>query len=453
MKLNISFLSILLACTFFSCSSDETPGVEVPERVYDATLSLMIKDNEKNVGTKADVSIDNIANKFALQTFVNRLFLAVFDAKGKLVSTSEAESVLNENEKYDPVLEINDVKIPSGKLQLLLLANVTVPQNLKVIDAESEITINDYKKLSHQLDEEKNGDLTMNSGILEYDAVAGQNYIGVSETTGGFVLDKNPIKIVRNIADVLLYSLSLQPSSNYKGSSAKFTLKKIFVANVKNSSSLVSDNYWGKVEDSDAGWWSGYTEQTGALNAPGAEEKNFLCYDVEKAPTSMEEYNKRFPYLNRWWDLSERGVILGESGEPVAILPEHGLSFGGGYPLGVNFYVYENMDSEYHTLLVVQGDFEYIPDGTSGIVKYSDRFYTVVINKDGVSDSFNKEGDLTTSEKIDHKFVKCNNRYIIYLTIAGPGSDNPYDEKANAHVSAQVTVKNWDIVDIDEEVD
>ena len=424
----------------------------MPERVYDATLSLTIKDNGKNIGTRADIGIGNIKDKYDLQVFVNKLFLAVFDANGILVSTSEVETKKNDDDKYESALHINEVKIPSGKLQLLLLANVTVPQELKVINAEPGITIDDYKKLSNQLDNEKNGYLTMNSGILEYNAAAGQNYIGVSETTDGFVIDKDPIKIVRNISDVLLYSLSLRPSSNYKGSSPKFTLKKIFVANVKNSSSLVSDNYWGKVEDSDAGWWSGYTEQTGALNAPGAEEKNFLCYDVEKAPTSMEEYNKRFPYLNQWWDLApEGGKILGKS-ETVIVTPEHGLSYGGGFPLGVNFFVYENMDAKYHTLLVVQGDFEYIPEGTDKLIKYTDRFYTVVINKDGVSDHF-VDGSLSERVDVGHKFIKCNYQYVIYLTVAGPGWDNPYDEKANAHVSAQVTVKNWDIVDMEEEVD
>lgn len=452
MKLNISFLSILLACTFFSCSSDETPGVEVPERVYDATLSLTIKDNGKNIDTRADIGIDNIENKYALQVFVNKLFLAVFDAKGILVSTSEVEAMQNGDGKYESALHINEVKIPSGKLQLLLLANVTVSEKLKAINAKPEITIDDYKKLFNQLDKEKNGYLTMNSGILEYNAAAGQNYIGVSETTDGFVIDKDPIKIVRNISDVLLYSLSLKPSSNYSGRSAKFTLKKIFLANVRGSSLLVSDDYWGKVEDQDAEWWSGYTDKTGNLAASGSESKDFLCYDVINAPTDMEEYNQRFPYLNQWWDLYKKGEILGASG-PVEVIPERGLSYGGGFPLGVNFYVYENMDSKYHTLLVVQGDFEYIPEGQDKVVRYTDRFYTVVINKDGVSDHFNNKGDLASSEKIDHKFIKCNNRYVIYLTVAGPGSDNPYDEKANAHVSAQVTVKNWDIVDMEEEVD
>ena len=413
MKLNISFLSILLACTFFSCSSDETPGVEVPERVYDATLSLTIKDNGKNIDTRADIGIDNadigidnIENKYALQVFVNKLFLAVFDAKGILVSTSEVEAMQNGDGKYESALHINEVKISSGKLQLLLLANVTVSEKLKAINA----------------------------------------------TTDGFVIDKDPIKIVRNISDVLLYSLSLKPSSNYSGRSAKFTLKKIFLANVRGSSLLVSDDYWGKVEDQDAEWWSGYTDKTGNLAASGSESKDFLCYDVINAPTDMEEYNQRFPYLNQWWDLYKKGEILGASG-PVEVIPERGLSYGGGFPLGVNFYVYENMDSKYHTLLVVQGDFEYIPEGQDKVVRYTDRFYTVVINKDGVSDHFNNKGDLASSEKIDHKFIKCNNRYVIYLTVAGPGSDNPYDEKANAHVSAQVTVKNWDIVDMEEEVD
>lgn len=452
MKLNISFLSILLACTFFSCSSDETPGVEVPERVYDATLSLTIKDNGKNIGTRANIGIDNIADKSALQVFVNKLFLAVFDANGILVSTSETEAKLNSEDKYESALQINEVKIPSGKLQLLLLANVDVPSDLKAVDVSEKITIDNYKALSNQLDKEKNGYLTMNSGILEYNAAAGQNYIGVSETADGYVIDKDPIKIVRNISDVLLYSLSLRPSSNYSGRSAKFTLKKIFLANVRGSSLLVSDDYWGKVEDQDAKWWSGYTDKTGNLAASGSESKDFLCYDVENAPTNMEEYNRRFPYLNHWWDLFEEGEILGASGS-VEVIPERGLSYGGGYPLGVNFFVYENMDSKYHTLLVVQGDFEYIPEGTNDVIKYTNRFYTVVINKDGVSDHFNKQGELESSESIDHKFIKCNNRYVIYLTVAGPGSDNPYDEKANAHVSAQVTVKNWDIVDMEEEVD
>lgn len=452
MKLNISILSFLLACTFFSCSSDDTPGVEVPERVYDATLSLVIKDKGKNQKTKATVDYNASNVKSAISYFVNNLSLAVFDTEG-LVAFEEVQAELVKG-KYESALNIKDVNIPSGNLKVLVLANVIVPEDLKAMNT----SIDQYKLLSGDLDGEKNGYLTMSSGILAYSAAAGKNYIGFESdaVTDGVIIDTKPIELVRMVADVYLEYLKLDPSDNYKSQLTTFTLKKIFVANVKKSSLLVSDESWGAVEKLDAGWWSGNTSMNGSLDAKNSEEKSFFCYDLENAPEDKAAYNKTYPYLNGIWDLSldNGGDILGKNGSVSLKKPSEASHLGYSYfPLGVNFYVYENMQSEYHTLLVVQGDYTYTPEGESLPITLEDRFYTVVINKDGKSTIFNADLNVTKTEDVGHQYVRRNYKYAIFLTVAGPGSDNPYNIQASTHISAQVTVRNWDVVNMEEEVD
>ena len=46
-----------------------------------------------------------------------------------------------------------------------------------------------------------------------------------------------------------------------------------------------------------------------------------------------------------------------------------------------------------------------------------------------------------------------NNVYNVLLTIKGPGSDTPFGVQDPAHISAFVKVKNWDVVNQEEEVD
>ena len=75
-----------------------------------------------------------------------------------------------------------------------------------------------------------------------------------------------------------------------------------------------------------------------------------------------------------------------------------------------------------------------------------DRYYAVTINKEGESVDLSGRAP-------EYLYVKRNNVYNVILTIMGPGSDTPYDIQNTAHMSALVKVKDWDVVNQDEEVD
>lgn len=126
------------------------------------------------------------------------------------------------------------------------------------------------------------------------------------------------------------------------------------------------------------------------------------------------------------------------------------LGYGGGFPIGVDFFVYENTDKSRPTSLVIKGDYSYCPINKGEYETIEDTYYTVVINEKGESSIYSTTG---TQEKIGvvlvPTYIHQNTEYVIYASIVGPGSNKP----SEAHISADISVRNWDIVEQNEEVD
>ena len=172
--------------------------------------------------------------------------------------------------------------------------------------------------------------------------------------------------------------------------------------------------------------------------------------------------NDRFPFLNKDPLVCDGNIFgLDESNSNIIEIkaeyqngidykeyPKIGTSYGPLIPLGTYFYVYENMlkQSDNRTLLIVKGDYTYEPVEKEKKVVLKDRYYAVTINKKGES------VDLSGGTP-EHIYVKRNNVYNVILTIMGPGSDTHYDIQNTAHMSALVKVKDWDVVNQEEEVD
>lgn len=457
MKLE-SYIFSILAVALLSCSTDDVDDVIKKEEplVCNATLSLAIKNDVK---TKADIT-------YADYNRIKKLSLAIF-VKDKLLTLAEVSA-----EGKKKVASITDVPVVAGAVKLILFANYFDDEKLSEIKAAGT-DISEYKKLEVLLKNEKNvndqdnsgNGLTMSSEILEYDLKPGRNYVGFDKGEDGYVVTKNPVKLIRNVSMVQLETIFLRPSENYLGKGdVTFKLNEFFVANVKSQSKLISDNGSAEVFNSNSNFWlsGAYANIEGALKNGQATEASYLFYDVIKPPRNFNEMNDRFPFLNNDpWICVGNIFGLDESNDDIIEIkaeyqngvdykeyPKIGTSYGPLIPLGTYFYVYENMlkQDDNRTLLIVKGDYTYEPVEKGKKVVLKDRYYAVTINKEG--ESVNLSGQTP-----EHIYVKRNNVYNVILTIMGPGSDTPYDIQNTAHMSALVKVKDWDVVNQEEEVD
>lgn len=459
MKFYSSFLTILSALVLcISCSEHDVIEENTePKIVYDATFSLSVNHTEKAKTKSKEVNKVESNNYM----FIKSLSLAVFQG-GKLVAFSEKED--GENGVY----QIEEVAVPSGNVKVVLLANVKVDEQYKKLN---NTKLSDYEEMTVSLDDEINGSLSMSSGFLDYSFNPGHNYVGYSKTTGEITVDHDGIQVAgselsgkkiemkRNVSRVELNVVYLNPKSEYKGvGNVTFQVKGFFVANVKSKSKLILNND-GSVEINNSGsdfWYSGYLgKQQGALKAEEATEKSSLFYDVVSPPSSSENMNSLYPFLNYDPNIFG-GEIFGRSGSGFEAPIEqkniiyltnvdykgkypHVGGYGPSIPLGTYFYIYENKDlGNDRTLFVVKGDYTYNP--VKGQMKvWKDRYYTVVVNKD--------------NDKSKHDYIKHNYIYDISLTIAGPGSENPFDPESTADISVAIDVKDWDVVDQNESLD
>lgn len=469
MNLKTVFSVLFIAVGLFSCSDDhvidENPE---PEIVYDATLSIALKNDAANAKTKAD------ADGIWYPNTVKNLSVAVFQ-KGILVGFGEA---VNQNGVY----KLEDIEVPSGAIKLVVLANTKLESNLK---QKGVTAISLYENLKSNLGTEISGNLSMSSGFLNFDLRAGQNYIGYSSKQGnidadndgnaiaaGVELKGTPIQLIRNISRVFLYHLDVNPTKDeYKGyGEVSFQLKEIFLTNVKSCSKsiwtasddeakttveVVGDEADLPINGGDKFWWNG-----GSIGvAPeDATKKEFLGYDFVTPPNDIEAYNQKYFHTNRRWvDVFSyyKHTIDGTNGPLIAINnAKSRLGFGAGLPLGVDFFVYENTNGNTPTAMVIKGDYTYYPVKNGAAVTISDTYYTIIINEEGKSANYKTNDDEGSSTDIvDYtdvpKYIHQNNEYVINATVVGPGSKKPLD----AHISAEIVVKNWDVVEQNEEVD
>lgn len=465
MNLKTVFSVLFIAVGLFSCSDDhvidENPE---PEIVYDATLSVVLKHDTTKVKTKANATLPYDKN------FVSKLSIAVFQ-RDKLVQFQEAE-----NKKG--IYELSEIKVPSGAVKIIVLANTDIEKNLKSANADLSL----YEECVSELSREKYGYLSMSSGILEYDLRAGHNYIGYGQNKGiitvnhgeapvsGVELEGSPIKLIRNVARIFLYQLKLNPKDEYKGhKNVVFTLKEIFLTNVKGYSKCiwkrVGDNTTVEVDSSNPNVVEAMFWQAGGSIGQMAEDVyavRSFNYNFFNHPKDLDDYNDLYPQTNHRWDFfmtSNAGKdfpshIPGSNKDEMILTSDASrtnIGYGGGFPIGVDFFVYENTDETRPTALVIKGDYSYCPKNEGEYETIEDTYYTIVINEKGLSAKFEEDGK--SDNVIGHdevaNYIRQNTEYCIYATVVGPGSKKPLE----AHISAEIVVKNWDVVEQNEEVD
>lgn len=410
MKLKSCFLFMCMIPIMLACSGNDDP-VDQPKTpiVPDATLALSVGATDK---VKANDGTENTVGDGTIRSLVAIVFNAeengAYQAAGYQVGDIVYTATANITNPGSSATITGLGLASNNEINILLVANltdneITEVKSMKSIDEVQSMEVNLKNETEYTADG-SNGGLIMSKRenvVLR----PGENHLE-------FLLD-------RLVARVELNSLTLQSSNEYKSVSFKPT--EVFLTNAKSIAfftdvtaeafcSIVDGNY--SVGDK--------------FYLTGDNTAQNSGFDDGEYKTGKEEY-----YKNLNASIKDLTVTSG-----AAIKSEALAAAGNSY-----FYVYPNTAGETtsskknYTLLIVKGDYTHLVDGINRTE--TNRYYTVVVN----DDRFNAGG----GEGVDNSHIKRNTKYWIDLTIAGSGSDKPYDPAAFAYVSAKFHVTDWTI--------
>ena len=96
-------------------------------------------------------------------------------------------------------------------------------------------------------------------------------------------------------------------------------------------------------------------------------------------------------------------------------------------------------------MLVLRGTYTY-KIGNNEVTE-NNRYYTVIVNDNS------QGGSISGDEGKTNVHIQRNTKYNVTVQILGSGSNDPFTPAAFAHVAAQVKVADWNVIEIDEDVD
>lgn len=411
MKLKSCFLFMCMMLIMLACSGNDDP-VDQPKTpiVPDATLALSVgatdgvKANDGTENTEGDGTIRSLT-AFVFNNDESGTYTANGYKIGEVVYTVTANIT-----SPGATATLSGIGLASDKVKIFLVANLTDDQigELKSNTDRSSI-INSVTELQDEVDYTAEGGrgLTLSKEI-DFDLQPGDNQV--------------TIELERIVSRVELNSLSLKSSSEY--ASISFVPKEVFLTNVKSLAHLIGSEAVGSDVLGDSYW-------TGDI-AANSSDGSFADGEYK---TGNEKYVASLKTTISNLTINVKNTATSED------LAAKGNTY---------FYVYPNQTGETndtskknYTLLVVKGDYTHQVNGINRTE--TDRYYMVVVN----DDRFNAGG----GEGVDNSHIKRNTKYWIDLTIAGSGSDKPYDPAAFAHISAKFHVTDWTVKNITGTVD
>lgn len=434
MRFKKYILLSLVLCGLAACSDDNT--IEIPEApvLEKAQLALAIK-SEKGTMTKAENEPTSPTD-----ADVNTLTVGVFGTGWSVVYTVSSDGITTTSDEVT-TQEIGPKEVYAGRADVIVVANASQTVQAELSNAGTK---DDFLSTVIKLEEENlTKGLTMSSEVLTVDIVADKiNYIGYNEQNepgetvvnagldneGVEIYDEGPVKLVRNVASIALATVTPKEGDNYK--STGFVLKEVFIASAKGVSSVASSSYWGSIEKT-----FGFTD-------------GGFGYD---------DYKVGQIFATTPVNIDEGSYKKGTQTELASLLKKDEDASSA---TGHEFYVYENVKGEVksgetglnaayanHTLLIVKGDYTYLPKGLAdteaNYVTKADCYYAVPVGEEVQIDGKTEKGF----------YVQRNYKYAISLTIIGPGSEVPYDPMITTNVSASVKVEKWNVKNIHEEVE
>lgn len=456
MKLKSCFLITLMVCAFFSCSDNDDPvNLTITPVVPDATLSLAVRTNDR-VKTKGGF-IDDDANlkpgditwDFQVKTLTAVIFNNGAYSEAN-IPTGGIAAIFTQNYADPTDKPIIEGEVKSGNIQLLLIANLqsdvlsTLTSSVNDPIAANRLKVKDVLELTTDLNAEGKGKgLTMSSDVKSLEIVSGINFIGFGAKgditvegigTGTEIYGSTPIDLVRTVAAINLVGVQLPETPDPKKPEYKnvsFTLDSVFVANVKSTAGIGTGAGVTSIEQS-------------------ALKDKVLNPDYYLAPVK---------YANQTGKLKTGKAKGDDSMLRILSTPEEITVNSGTTDLNwenttevAPCYVYPNQagetgvaTSKNYTLLVLRGTYKYSIFGKEETEP--NRYFTVIVNDDSLG------GTITGDTGKTNVHIQRNTKYNVTVQILGSGSEKPFDPAAFAHVSAQVKVVNWNVIDINEEVD
>lgn len=456
MKLKSCFLITLMVCAFFSCSDNDDPvNLTITPVVPDATLSLAVRTNDR-VETKGGFIDDdanhkpgNITWDFQVKTLTAVIFNNGAYSEAN-IPTGGIAAIFTQNYADPTDKPIIEGEVKSGNIQLLLIANLqsdvlsTLTSSVNDPIAANRLKVKDVLELTTDLNAEGKGKgLTMSSDIKSLEIKSGINFIGFGKTgpltvegigTGTEICGPTPIDLVRTVAAINLVGVQLPETPDPKKPEYKnvsFTLDSVFVANVKSTAGIGTGAGVTSIEQSalkdkvlNPDYYLApvkYANQTGKLKTGKAKEDDSMLR-ILSTPEKIT-VNSGTTDLN--WE------------NKTAVAP---------------CYVYPNQagetgvaTSKNYTLLVLRGTYKYSIFGKEETEP--NRYFTVIVNDDSLG------GTITGETGKTNVHIQRNTKYNVTVQILGSGSDKAFDPAAFAHVSAQVKVADWNVIEIIEEVD
>lgn len=449
MKLRNLLFGTMIACAFASCSNDDDP------------IDNGGGNTNLNGKTLLRVSSDVLKTKAATDPFT----ICVIDANGLVVATGNAEDVFELPANAEGNVEI--VALKNSPVDIVI--NTTTKTDLtSLIDfsSEEEVIGNESMNTAYFAVSVERGKLnTLGYTQEESEAIAESKGIDseIKVLNSSFT---EPIPAYRNVAKIFMESILLANTDAFhaKYPNATFTPKEMYLVNGKSNSylSVAGATRWAKTENvTGTSYLGGFT--SGEYDTY-YEEAEKIDADKMYVKTKPGTYTN---YVAQGWenlDILHQGYArdLKSEGDYVT-LPLTSKTNDNPrkhQPGGVSvFWTYENSNENTPVLLIVKGDFTYDDAVTGDAITASDRFYTIVVgqNVSAVTDLKPTDFGYNTVEELLASFslVRRNIQYAISLTVAGPGSINPFipGSEEDTYMDAVVELMNYGAVRQDETID
>lgn len=413
MKLQNLIYATMVACAFSACSNDDDPNIPDPAQELDATFTTAFSAVGNSGSPLRSLTK---AGDDAFGT-VNKIGLAVFN-DGAMGGAMTPGTLLSYVEKDNQADTTACVAAKSGDVKVLVIANPTANMFKDITTLEGFLD-----KISSEAI--NTGDLLMSSKVYKLTLKVGRNVMvndlsnsvfKDNTSTAQLLRDEN-IKVYRNVARVEVPSITVNPREGFgKGKGATFTLSRVFVANVRSGVRVGGQDGATGLFDANAAWCS-VVDAASSLNAGSATEND-------------DAYSKAISK-----EIKYAGTDADGKKETIE---------------GAQFFVYDNASADViatpkdnATLLVLKGTYSYVTD--AGTTTTDQAYWTVAIN--------NSLDNTTGKDFPAHCGVLRNVKYVMNVTITGPGSGTIDPESNAATLTSKIEVVNWGEVVLDPSID
>lgn len=415
MKLQNLLYATMVACAFSACSNDDDPNIPDPVQELDATLTTAFAP-VGNSGSSLKSTTKAPDDAFGT---VSKIGLAVFD-NGAMGSAMTPGTLLSYVEKTNESDTTACIAAKSGDVKVLVVANPTTNmfQGVSTLDGFLDKISSEAIDTNNLLMSSKVYELTLKPGrnVMVKDLT---NSVFKSNTTQDQIVGSENIKVYRNVARVEVPSITVNPREGFgKGKGATFTLSKVFVANVRPSVRVA-----GKKDVT--GLFGAATAWSSVVNT---ESTLTAGKTTETDDAYSEAIAKEIVYAN---------TDVNGKKETIA---------------GAQFFVYDNASNgviatpkDNATLLVLKGTYSYTTDaGTTATSENA--YWTVAINNSTPVGGGDKDFPA-------HCGVLRNVKYVMNVTITGPGSGTIDPESNASTLTSNIEVVSWGEVVLDPSID